>query len=218
VVKNVSGYDMMKLHYGALGTLGVIVAASFKVFPKPLHDVTLEAMFPSLDEAWTDSQRVLALPQAPTALELFADGSSLVRFSGSPDAVKRMVAESGWKPSNASVWEEHSRRASLHWARIAVPRSELKRILESLPPGETWWASPGVGIAHWSIDSVAGKVHYVRSLVEAAGGTLTMLAAPPEFMQEVGAWGTPPATLEVMRRIKRAFDPKGILNPGRFVV
>src|SRR2546429_7085420 len=40
VVKNVRGYDMMKLHYGALGVLGVIVAAPFKVFPKPLHDVT----------------------------------------------------------------------------------------------------------------------------------------------------------------------------------
>src|SRR5205823_722957 len=41
VVKNVSGYDMMKLHYGALGALGVIVAASFHGFPTPLHDVTV---------------------------------------------------------------------------------------------------------------------------------------------------------------------------------
>jgi FAD/FMN-containing dehydrogenase len=45
-----------------------------------------------------------------------------------------------------------------------------------------------------------------------------MLSAPPDFMLQVGAWGTPPTTLEIMRRLKDAFDPKGILNPGRFVV
>jgi FAD/FMN-containing dehydrogenase len=44
-----------------------------------------------------------------------------------------------------------------------------------------------------------------------------MLAAPDHFMREVDAWGTPPTTIDLMRRVKRAFDPDGILNPGRFV-
>jgi glycolate oxidase FAD binding subunit len=68
VVKNVSGYDLMKLHLGALGSLGVIVAASFKVFPSPLHDVTLEASYDSIDEAWLASHRALGLPLTPAAL------------------------------------------------------------------------------------------------------------------------------------------------------
>jgi FAD/FMN-containing dehydrogenase len=45
-----------------------------------------------------------------------------------------------------------------------------------------------------------------------------MLAAPEDFMRETGAWGAEPATIEIMRRLKKAFDPAGTLNPGRFVV
>jgi FAD/FMN-containing dehydrogenase len=45
-----------------------------------------------------------------------------------------------------------------------------------------------------------------------------MLGAPDDLMREVGAWGTAPATIDVMKRIKKAFDPDGVLNPGRFVI
>jgi FAD/FMN-containing dehydrogenase len=44
------------------------------------------------------------------------------------------------------------------------------------------------------------------------------MAAPMEITRELGAWGTPPSTLEVMQRLKTAFDPRRVLNPGRFVV
>ena len=45
VVKNVTGYDLNKLYTGALGTLGVIVEASFKLTPVPLHSKALIACF-----------------------------------------------------------------------------------------------------------------------------------------------------------------------------
>ncbi|TMD72790.1 MAG: hypothetical protein E6I81_06550, partial [Chloroflexi bacterium] len=64
----------------------------------------------------------------------------------------------------------------------------------------------------------AQSVRAMRAKVEAAGGTLVMLAAPEGFMREVGAWGTAPKTIDIMRRLKKAFDPDGVLNPGRFVV
>jgi glycolate oxidase FAD binding subunit len=217
VVKNVSGYDLMKLHFGAMGSLGVIVAASFKVFPRPLHDVTVETSHASTEEAWAQVTRALGLPLPPAALELFSDGRVMARFFGSPDAVNRMVAELGWKESDGSVWTEHSNRGPESWARIAVPRAALRGTLATLPANSTWWASPGTGIAHWSFATASG-VREVRAAAERAQGSLVLMSAPPDVAKELGAWGTPPPTIEVMRRLKSAFDPGAILNPGRFVV
>ena len=45
VVKNVTGYDLNKLYTGSLGTLGVIVEASFKLTPVPRHSKALIACF-----------------------------------------------------------------------------------------------------------------------------------------------------------------------------
>ena len=210
VVKNVSGYDLMKLHHGALGSLGVIVAASFKVFPKPLHDVTVQAK-----GGWDDVDRALSLPVAPAALELFDDGRVYARFLGSKDAVTRVTSDLGWPTTDAAFWEAHSRGVPA--TMITAPRARLREVVDGL---STWWASPGVGIAYWTPEDVddAAAVQAVRHRAEAAGGRLTSLALAPNVVRDIGAWGTPPPTLDVMRRIKDAFDPKRTLNPGRFVV
>jgi glycolate oxidase FAD binding subunit len=218
VVKNVSGYDMMKLHHGALGSLGVIVAASFKVFPKPLHDVTVERAGGSIEEGWAAAERALALPLPPAALELFSEGRVLGRFLGSPDAVNRMVGDLGWDTVDAQVWAEHARRGPSSWARIATPRHALRAILAALPSGAEWWASPGLGLAHWPFGGDTEALRVGRASAEAAGGSLVLMAASADVVEAAGAWGSPPPTLELMRRLKEQFDPRGTLNPGRFVV
>jgi FAD/FMN-containing dehydrogenase len=142
----------------------------------------------------------------------------LARFFGSPDAVNRMVADLAWKKVDASVWAEHSRRGPKSWARITLPAHELRGMLASLPANAQWWASPGTGIAHWSFDGGDDEVPSARAAAEAAHGSLVLMAAPPDVVAKLGAWGTPPRTIQLMGRLKQAFDPTGILNPGRFVV
>ncbi len=62
VVKNVAGYDLMKLFIGSYGTLGVITSANFKVFPLPKQTRTFVAEFTSIAEAVAYRDRIIASP------------------------------------------------------------------------------------------------------------------------------------------------------------
>jgi glycolate dehydrogenase FAD-binding subunit len=213
VVKNVSGYDLGKLHQGALGSLGVIVAASFKVFPRPRHEVTLLAR---PDDPWSEAARAFALPMAPIALEVTSEGRVLARLAGTSRGVRRMVAELDWAEAPGGVWAQHARRAGRTWARVSVPAGRVRALTGELRGGE-WWASPGVGTIHWTGDLDAGAIGLARAAAERAGGSLALMAAPPELKRQVGAWGSKPPTLDWMRRLRDAFDPDRTLSPGRYV-
>ena len=214
VVKNVSGYDLNKLHQGALGSMGVIVAASFKVFPRPLHEATLEA---TSRDGWTEAERALKLPMPPVALELTSEGRLLARLAGTREAVRRMAQELGWPEAPEDVWSEHSRRGGSVWARVSVPPGSLREVVGRFGDRAEWWASPGVGVAHWVGDIDAEAVQLTRAAAEQAGGALVLLAGSVDLKRQVGTWGSPPATLPWMRSLRDAFDPKRTLSPGRYL-
>ena len=105
VVKNVTGYDLNKLYTGSLGTLGVIVEASFKLLPKPPVSRTVIASFGSLDGAAQTASDLLkgyAIPHAlvlvngEVAERLKLEGVGywlLALFQGRPRAVEARLAE-----------------------------------------------------------------------------------------------------------------------------
>ncbi|MGA2690054.1 MAG: FAD-binding oxidoreductase [Candidatus Korobacteraceae bacterium] len=70
VVKNVAGFDMMKLLIGSQGTLAIITGASFKLFPAPRQTSTFVAEFATVAEAIQYRNAVLRSPLSPMCLEL----------------------------------------------------------------------------------------------------------------------------------------------------
>lgn len=72
VVKNVAGYDLMKLMTGSYGSLAVITRANFKVFPRPRQTRTFICAFGSLDEALQFRSQVFKSPLAPLCLEIIS--------------------------------------------------------------------------------------------------------------------------------------------------
>ena len=84
VVKNVAGYDMMKLLIGSWGTLAVITSASFKLFPAPRQTRTFVACFANPSEAMAYRDRVLRSPLDPMCLDLLSPQASELLTPGSP--------------------------------------------------------------------------------------------------------------------------------------
>lgn len=72
VVKNVAGYDLGKLYCGALGTLGVIVEASFKVRTLPQARAVARITCPNPEAAQDLLERTLKAPLEPLFIELLA--------------------------------------------------------------------------------------------------------------------------------------------------
>jgi glycolate oxidase FAD binding subunit len=70
VVKNVAGYDLMKLLIGSHGSLGVITSANFRVYPRPKQTQTFVMRFSSCEDALAMRDRVVRSPLAPLCLEI----------------------------------------------------------------------------------------------------------------------------------------------------
>lgn len=210
VIKNVAGYDLSRLMAGALGTLGVITEISFKVLPKPGAEATL--VF-ELDQAAAIEQvnRWAGQP-LPLSATAWQDGVLRVRLSGAPAAVDAARAKLGGAAADgAAYWDDlREQRLPFFAGEAALWRVSVPQTAEPLLPGRPQLVEWGGGVRWLRGDAEPLEV---RTAAERAGGHATLFRGGDKA---VGVFHPlPPALAKIHRRLKAAFDPEGILNPGR---
>jgi glycolate oxidase FAD binding subunit len=127
VVKNVTGFDLMRLYLGSLGTLGIVVSANFKVLPLPRFEATLHATFPALSPALDAATRLRMSRVQPVSLEVArkdADSWLLAaRIEGREATVRLLTTEArDTVAADSSVLED---LLSSEWWRSYVTDQEI---------------------------------------------------------------------------------------------
>ena len=211
VMKNVAGYDVSRLLAGSLGTLGVLAEVTLKVLPKPVAERTLVFALEAAD-AVTRLNQWGGQP-LPISASFWHDGKLWLRLSGARAAVEAAVGKLGGSvvADADSLWQsvrEQTHPAfagSILW-RLALPSTAGDPGLDGLRAIE--WG----GAVRW----YAGEQAAVRGAASRLGGHAVLYRAPESLRCREDAFAPlSPALLALHRRLKKAFDPRGILNPGR---
>ncbi|MDD1415891.1 FAD-binding oxidoreductase, partial [Dolichospermum sp. ST_con] len=242
VVKNVAGYDLMKLFTGAYGTLGIISQVTFRVYPIPESSgtVILTGKPEAISQAGrtlqsselTPTQADLLSTKLVSSLDLGTGIGLIARFRSVSESVqeqsKRLLII-GEKLGLHGVIYAENQEADL-WQRLPeqiyfpVTESTITCKIGVLPTAAVEILNQiEVGLIH--ISSGLGLVRLekseqilpLRNLCQANSGFLSILSAPVEVKLKSDVWGYTGNSLEVMRGIKKQFDGNCILNPGRFV-
>lgn len=268
VVKNVAGYDLGKLLIGSYGTLGVIVEASLKLYPKPPERVTftmragtlatVRDMRRSILRSPFDALRLVMLDSTATRLvrgtaqaderrdaEVWVevggsrrviercerDLGQLSRAAGAPlERLEAGEAVAAWdRISNLSAWLQGVYRDVIV-LKAALPIATGEECLshaqqeaetERIPAAS--FAQVGVGIVHFCLlqekltPGLEGLISRTRKAAVDLGGTLVLDHCPSQLKGRLDVWGAAGDDFDAMRKMKSAWDPKGILSPGRFV-
>jgi glycolate oxidase FAD binding subunit len=224
VMKNVAGYDVARALAGSLGALGVIVEVSLKVLPKPAVETTLRL---ECDErAALVRMNEWAGQPLPVSATVWTGGLLYVRLSGAAPAVAAARARLGGEEIDAdgarAFWRgirehRHAYFGGEHplW-RVAVPSAAEP--LGFADPQLIEWG----GALRWfreesseepSPGDAARGAANIRRRAHELGGHATLFRGGDKT---VGVF-TPlaPAVAQIHRRLKAAFDPAAIFNPGR---
>jgi glycolate oxidase FAD binding subunit len=240
VVKNVAGYDLPKLMCGALGTLGIITRAVFRLHPLPQESRTLTFRFIDRENANDFMLSIADSIVVPTGLQLRtgADGKIEVdvRIDGitagiaaQAETVHKLAGKVNSLQREDDPWQarEELWKGEAIICKLSMLPTQLSStaelVREALSENADWTLlMHSTGLAWLRIDAIdstriADFISSVRDFLSPTGGSAVVLKSPPMLRNKVDVWGTAGTSLPLMKRIKEQFDPRRILNRGRFV-
>ncbi|MFQ5697601.1 MAG: FAD-binding oxidoreductase [Myxococcota bacterium] len=230
VVKNVTGFDLVRLYAGSFGTLGVVTELALRLRPAPEAREVLDLALPDLQAAIAcghDLRLARALPEGLAVLPV-RRGEATVRvlLEGSRADVAARAAklggerrpESAWAALAEPLWRAPASGATrLRLAGRPSDTGEIGAAIETRAGRESVrLAFPAAGIALAEVCDPA-TVEDLWQLAASRDWALRIEDAPLELRRKLDVFGPEPQALPLMRLLKRRFDPERTLAPGRFV-
>jgi len=243
VVKNVAGYDLPKLVTGALGTLGVITRAVFRLHPLPLNSRSFSVSNVNAEAA---QKFVLAVQdsklahtflqshfsdESPPASEILFEGTE-AGLAAQETHLRTLAAPERVSEDSTSTWAAReelwafSDPESTAVAKISILPANMARTMDlvahSANAHQLRWRALlyATGLGWLRLEgkpgALRGALQELRGELRGQDGSLVVLHRPGR-MPEFDAWGTASDALPLMKVVKQQLDPKNTLNPGRFV-
>lgn len=237
VVKNVTGYDLPKLVAASWGRLVAVTELTLKVLPRPR--VTSTMAIEGLDHHQAQAAMAAAMGSAAEIgaaahLPASVDGPALTlfRISGfAPSVAARLAALPGIVGDHGKALALPEDQAAEHWTairdaapladaatlwRVNLPPTGGPELIDRLAPQGARWLFDWAGGLVWL--GFDGDSALVRRAAEAAGGH-AMLVRAPDAIRDTVPFQHPrsPGVMALEARVRRAFDPAGVFETGRFL-